>query len=227
MESNDFIDRIIGHYRIKKVIGEGTFGRVHQAQNIVLEDIIVAIKILHARHNSLEEQERFCQEASVLRRLKNSFILPFIDLLPHEDLLCLITEYSEQGSLQNRLRNLSSNLLSWQEVNEILSQVGTALQFIHQQNVIHRDLKPANILFNAEGKALLADFGIARIATAKGIESERRACGGTPAYMAPEQIRDRATPQSDQYAFACTAFQLLTIKLLLLVPTTWTYGSSI
>src|SRR5207302_3566828 len=76
----------------------------------------------------------------------------------------------------------------------------------------HCDLKPENILFNAQGKALLADFGIAKIAADVGMEKDEKTGRGTgtPEYMAPEQFHGRPTPKSDQYAFACMAYKLLT-----------------
>ncbi len=99
-----------------------------------------------------------------------------------------------------------------EEVDHILSQVGQALQYIHEQKVIHCDLKPENILFNIPGEALLADFGIAKIVADVSMEwGEKIGRGtGTPAYMAPEQIKGRPTPKSDQYAFACIIYELLT-----------------
>jgi tetratricopeptide (TPR) repeat protein len=73
---------------------------------------------------------------------------------------------------------------------------------------VHRDLKPANILFNAQGEALLADFGLATVLDNTG--TQRRDSGGTPAYMAPEQFEGMVSTKSDQYALACIAYEMLT-----------------
>ncbi len=81
----------------------------------------------------------------------------------------------------------------------ILSQVGEALHYAHDQNIVHRDLKPGNILFNAKGEALLADFGIAIVLETAGRTTEADA-SGTLAYMAPEQFKKIISKKSDQYA---------------------------
>jgi len=210
MDEANARERMILHYRIIDEIGEGGFGRVFKAQNTALEDRVVAIKILHGKHNSPEKRKRFQQEAQILLRLNHQYILRFVDLLPYEHDLYLITEYAVRGSLRDRI-DQSSSLLPAKEVDQILSQIGRALQYIHQQNIMHLDLKPANILFNAQGEALLADFGIAKIAAEVGMEKNEMVRGGTgtPHYMAPEQIRGIPTPQSDQYAFSCMIYELL------------------
>jgi serine/threonine protein kinase/uncharacterized membrane protein len=87
-------------------------------------------------------------------------------------------------------------------------QIGQALHFAHQQQIIHRDLKPANILFNANGHAMLADFGIATLT-----ESARTVSAdaiGSPPYMAPEQFDGIVSMKSDQYALGCLAYELFT-----------------
>lgn len=209
MEENHSKELMIGHYRTTGKIGQGGFGRVYQAQNTELPDHIVAIKVLYA--NDLKARERFRQEARVLLKLKHPYILPFRDFFSNEDCLYLVTDYAGYGSLRDRL-NRSPDRLSMEEVRLIASQVGQALQYIHERKVIHCDLKPENILFNTPGKALLADFGIAKIVATVSLEQgEIIGRGtGTPAYMAPEQIKGKPGLQSDQYAFACLIYELLT-----------------
>lgn len=73
----------------------------------------------------------------------------------------IVTEYAAGGSLQDYLKQHPKQPLPLEAALSILVQVGQALQYAHQQHIVHRDLKPGNILFDAQGKALLADFGIA------------------------------------------------------------------
>jgi serine/threonine protein kinase len=158
--------------------------------------------------DSTQERDKFLQEAQLLEKLKHPHILPIIDVGIHDDIPYIITEYAAQGSLQERLQLQQNRPLPLQEAQTIVLQIGQALHFAHQQQIIHRDLKPANILFNANGHAMLADFGIATLT-----ESARTVSAdaiGSPPYMAPEQFDGIVSMKSDQYALGCLAYELFT-----------------
>ena len=104
-ESNIFIGKQIGNYRIDREIASGGFGGVYLAQHIYLTARFVAIKMLHAIHlGSQEECEGFLQEAQWLEKLKHPHILPLYDVGIHEGIPYLIAEYAQNGSLRDRLR---------------------------------------------------------------------------------------------------------------------------
>ncbi len=134
-----------------------------------------------------------------------------MDVGTHEGCPYLVTEYASKGSLRDLLQHQSPHLLSVEESINILLQVGQALHYAHQQNIIHRDLKPENILFDAEGKAILADFGVATVLNAA---TRQTATMGTFSYMAPEQFRNTIAKQSDQYALGCVAYELFTGRMV-------------
>ncbi len=117
-------------------------------------------------------------------------------------------EYCSGGSLRDHLKRQSPYPLPLDEALAILAQIAEALYFAHKQNIVHRDLKPENILFSAKGELLLSDFRFANILDTIGIR--QGTVIGTPAYMAPEQFRGFASRESDQYAFGCIAYELLT-----------------
>ncbi len=195
----------------------GGFANVFLGEHIVFKERpIVAIKLLHAHLASQEESERFFQEARFLEKLKHPYILPIIDAGIQDGLPYLIAEYAPNGSLRSRLLNHSSELLPAQQVIGILSQIGQALQYAHQQNIIHRDLKPENILFNAKNEALLADFGIATLLEAA--RTKHADVSGSPSYMAPEQFDGIISKKSDQYALGCIAYELVTGRKPFIVP---------
>ncbi|HEY4384955.1 MAG TPA: serine/threonine-protein kinase, partial [Ktedonobacteraceae bacterium] len=199
----------IGNYQIISPIAQGAFGRVYLARHRVLSNRQVALKLMHAvPFSSVQEHEQFLQEARMLERLKHLYILPILDVGIHEDVPYIVSEYASGNSLHQRLQLRDTRPLSFEEIQIILSQVGQALQYVHEQGIIHRDVKPANILFNARGEALLADFGIATTLTAASLKSTRSA--GTPRYMAPEQFQGKASRESDQYSLACIAYELFT-----------------
>jgi serine/threonine protein kinase len=199
----------IGNYRIVSELATGSFGRVYLAQHAVLTNRTVAVKLMqNTPLNSQEERNTFLQEARILEVLHHPFVLPIIDVGIHEGLPYIVSEYAAQGSLRRRLQQYAGQPLPLEMALAILGQVGYGLQYAHQHNIIHRDLKPENILFNARGEALLADFGLATPLASASIKLTNSA--GTPLYMAPEQFQGIISRESDQYALACIAYELLT-----------------
>ena len=209
MSSNFLIGKSIGNYHITAFIASGGFGAVYKGQHSILSDRLVAIKVLRTvMLDSTQEREKFLQEAQLLEKLKHPHILPIIDVGIHDDIPYIVTEYAVQGSLQERLQLQQKRPLPLQEAQAIVLQIGQALHFAHQQRIIHRDLKPANILFNANGHAMLADFGIATLTeSARTISADAI---GSPPYMAPEQFDGTVSMKSDQYALGCMAYELFT-----------------
>lgn len=202
-------DIFIGSYRLISELASGAFGRVYLAQHALLTNRLAAIKLMHISHlGNAEELIRFLVEPQFLETLKHPYVLPVIDAGIYEGLPYLVTQYAAKGSLRDLLKRQPTIPLPTVEAITILSQIGQALQYAHEQNIIHRDLKPENILFNEKGDALLADFGIATMLTTASIKQTSSA--GTIAYMAPEQFQDIVCKESDQYALGCVAYELFT-----------------
>jgi len=212
-----YTSKQIGNYRIVAEISSGSYGIVYQGRHIIFEDDpVVAIKLLHAHLGSSQEHEQFIQEARLLRKLKHPHILPILDAGTQDNIPYLVMQYASGGSLKDRQKHQSSLSFPLEEALKILSQIGQALNYAHQQNIVHRDLKPANILFNAQGDALLADFGIARMLPSA--NSRLFDITGTPEYMAPEQFEGIVSIKSDQYALGCIAYELLTGQKTFTIP---------
>lgn len=213
MQGEDrYLDKQIGNYRIISALNSGAFGRVYKGEHIILTHRIVAIKVLHMNYlGSTEEQEAFLREAQFLEILKHPHILPIYDVgIDDEGFPYLVAEFAANGSLRAMMRvyHQQRALIPLEECLRILSEVGEALQYVHQENIVHRDLKPENILFDAKNSSLIADFGIAVF-----LETTRTKYAnatGSPLYMAPEQFEGLASRRSDQYALACIAYELLT-----------------
>jgi serine/threonine protein kinase len=205
-----YVGTQIGNYRVTSQLASGGFGSVYLAQHVILSGRIAAFKVLHAVYLSApHERESFFQEAQLLEKLKHAYILPILDVGLYQNMVpYIIAEYAQHGSLRERIRRENGRPLPIGAALTILSQVGEALQYAHQQNIIHRDLKPENILFNTQDIALLADFGLATALTTASVKVGQVA--GTPLYMALEQFRGMASKESDQYGLACIAYELLT-----------------
>lgn len=204
-QTDYYLYRQIGNYRLVKRLGDGAFGSVYQAQHIIPEDD-VAIKILHANLRSQQEQERFFREALILRTLQHTNILRILDAGPYEGVCYIVMDYASGGSLRDRLKQHPGQALPQNKALAIIEQIGTALHKAHQHNIVHRDLKPDNILFDTKGNALLADFGIATLLE----KTSSVDVIGTPPYMAPEQFQGKVSPRSDQYSLGIIAYELLT-----------------
>lgn len=153
----DSEDIIIDNYRIISGLGSGSFGLVYKVQHIIFTERIAALKLL--RLDYLEDTEaclRFLADAQILDKLQHKYILPIIHAGLFNGVPFQVTEYASKGSLRDHLIHHQFKPLQIAEAITILSQVGQALQFAHDQNIIHRDLKPENILFNERGDALIA-----------------------------------------------------------------------
>jgi serine/threonine protein kinase len=217
-QGDTYVDKQVGNYRIEKEIASGSFGTVYLARHLHLRERVAAIKIMHlVRFTSEEEKNNFLKEAQILERLKGlPNILPLLDVGVDGNVPYMVTEYAEQGSLRMYIRKRGSSLLSLQAL-KIIEQIGRGLQGAHDKGIVHRDLKPENILFNTKGEALLADFGISTALSTASVRDTQHTTG-TPGYMAPEQIRGKVCKESDQYALACIAYELLTRHKLFDTP---------
>jgi ATP-dependent Clp endopeptidase proteolytic subunit ClpP len=199
------------NYRLIARLGSGAFGYVYKAQHVILTSRIVAIKIMRPELTENEEAVlRFLKESQFLYELKHPYILPIIDagISISNGVLYQVTEYASKGSLRTRLLRQPMHPLPLTEAITIISQVGQALEYAHDQNIIHRDLKPENILFNEKDAALVADFGIATVLNTSSIKHTNAV--GTYQYMAPEEYQDLVCKESDQYALGCIAYELFT-----------------
>src|SRR5437588_5620527 len=216
-KENSYIGKQIGNYRIIEELASGSFGRVYKGVHIFLSKRVVAIKLLQRMYlGSQKEREGFLQEAQFLELLKHPHILPIYDVGIDDGIPYFVAEYAPKGSLRDLLQQRYPHPLSTDEAISILTQIGDALYYAHQQNIIHRDLKPENIRFDAKSEALLADFGIAVV-----LETARTSpvnLVGSPLYMASEQFDGMLSKRSDQYALACIAYEMVTGRNPFLAP---------
>ena len=210
---------VIGPYRLLRELGRGGMGVVHLAER---DGRLFAVKLLAAGAVSPELRERFRLEAEILARLHHDGIARIADVgevtgpagLPQP---WIAMEHVEGQPL---LEYADGAGLGLQARLALLATVCDAVQHAHAQGIVHRDLKPANILVGPEGRAVVLDFGVARLTTGDERPTELATrtgqLVGTPQYMSPEQVQaDPAgiTPASDVYSLGIIAYELLAGRL--------------
>ncbi len=200
-------ERLAGRYVLKREIGRGGAAAVYLAHDLRHERL-VAIKVLHPELSHALGAQRFLREIRLTASLQHPHILPIHDSGEVEEQLFYVMPYVEGDSMRQRLG--ADNRLSIEEAVRIGREVAGALAYAHERGVVHRDIKPENILFSG-GHAVLADFGIARaINRAHEKITQSGTITGTPAYMSPEQARDRAFDgRSDVYSLACVLYEAI------------------
>lgn len=197
----------IGQYRLVDEIGRGGMATVWRAYQPSL-DRYVAFKVLHERADP-HLQERFRREARAVAQLHHPNIVQIYDLGEQDDLLYIVMELVEGPSLRQQLGQPWSS----QRVARVISQLGSALDFAHQRGIVHRDVKPGNVLTERD-RALLADFGIARMLNSSSGLTRVDSSIGTPDYMSPEQAAaEPVGPPSDIYSLGVMAYEMLTGQL--------------
>jgi serine/threonine protein kinase len=200
----------IGRYQIIRELGRGAMGVVYLAQDPAIGRS-VAIKTINLDNLSEPGQEqmlrdRLMREARSAGILSHPGIVTVYDIQQSGNLACIVMEFVEGVTLYDRMIR---GELKPDEALSIMEQSAAAIDYAHSKGVLHRDIKPANLMFTSLGQVKVADFGVARLSSQKTATSGMVL--GTPSYMAPEQISNKALgPATDQFSLAVMAFELLT-----------------
>ncbi len=198
-----------GRYTLEGEVGQGGMATVYLAQDL-RHHRKVAIKVLRPELSAVIGAERFLAEITTTANLQHPHILPLHDSGTVNGTVFYVMPYVEGESLRDRITR--EKQLPIPEAIRIACEVADALDYAHRHGVIHRDIKPENILLH-DGRALVADFGIALAATSAGSRmTETGMSLGTPHYMSPEQAMGERTldARTDVYAIGCVLFEMLT-----------------
>ncbi len=200
----DRVGQQIGNYRLLRLIGRGSIAEVYLGEHLHL-NTQAAIKVLHA-HFTSEDSERLRTEARMLARLVHPHIVRTLDFDVEDGIPFLIMEYAPNGTL--RERHPKGTRVPLDAIVSYVRQVAEALHYIHQQKLIHRDIKPESMLLGHNNEVLLTEFNSAIIIQSTRSQPTLEAAG-TVAYMAPEQLRGKPRPASDQYALGIVVYEWL------------------
>jgi tRNA A-37 threonylcarbamoyl transferase component Bud32 len=212
----------VGRYRVLEVVGAGAMGTVYAAHDPDL-DRRVALKILRSNARGDQLRARLSREAKAMARLSHPNVITVYDVGTLGAQLFVAMEFVAGGTLREWL---TQRPRGWAEVLSVLVRAGRGLACAHAAGLVHRDFKPDNVLVGDDGRVRVTDFGLARA-----LRDEQPATGregdpledllettitrtgtlvGTPAYMAPEQLRgEPAAARADTFSFCVTLYEAL------------------
>ncbi len=208
----DSIAQIHGFEIIGLISNKGGMADVYEAYQLSVGRRVAAKKIKSRFIHDENIRSRFEKEAKLLGQLNHANIVQVIDF--SNEHLTLFMEFIEGKPLDEILA--AKGELSLDESLRIISEVLAGLYYAHQHHIIHRDIKPENIFLTDDGRAKIADFGIASIlGGSEGVPAtESGSWAGTPTYISPEQIKGEETgPGADIYSTGITLYRLVTGKL--------------
>ena len=202
-------------YKIQAILGQGGYGITYLAEQTTLGRQ-VAIKEFFmkdycgraagspevtlgtdgSREMLLRYREKFKKEAATLARLNHPNIVRVIDMFEENNTYYYVMEYADGPSLSQIIK--ARVKLPTDEAFAMIRQVVDAVSYLHQKGLCHYDIKPANILTNSMGKAILADFGLAKQYDEQGEETSTTPVGKSKGYAPPEQYKAGGSVPSRQ-----------------------------
>jgi eukaryotic-like serine/threonine-protein kinase len=195
-------------FTIEEKLSESGSTSVYRAFDEVLHRRVL-LKVLH-KHlaNDTDLRQRFIREARAIAALKSEYIVQIYDLTERDGAPAIVMEFVEGKSLKDVIADGTNRSAAF--AKKVALHILRGLSVAHRHGVIHRDIKPGNIIVSHDGSVKVTDFGLAYVALSPTMTIEGTVLG-TPAYMAPEQIRgDDVDARTDLFSLGATLVEVLT-----------------
>jgi serine/threonine-protein kinase len=205
----------VNGYQVLDKIKDGSVGTVWRVRDA--KGRILAMKRISEKNSALGRKLReFEREATLTAKLSHPNIIRVFDYVPAKPQPFFVMEYFESENLKVAMARMPERVNKREFA--ILLQLAQALEHVHARGIIHKDLKPENVLVAPDAHIRLIDFSLAKTKWDRWLQFGKRV-EGTPAYMAPEQIRgERCDARTDVYAFGVLTYELLTKQPLFAAP---------
>jgi eukaryotic-like serine/threonine-protein kinase len=201
---------LIGRFRIGERLGKGGMGEVYLAQDTKLKRLVALKRLAPQLRADSGYRRRFLEEAERASRFSDSHVAALHDVLEERNEIFLVMEYVQGENLRQRLRRP----ISLQEFFDIATQCVEGLAAAHARGIVHCDIKPENIMLTAAGQVKILDFGVAKYLPRSDQSSTVDRSGtlaGTPAYMSPEVLLERAPDgRADVFSLGVVFYEALT-----------------
>lgn len=220
-----------GRFRLLELLGGGGMGLVHRAEEVPLGRTVALKRIRPELLHCSESRQRFLREVAAIAALQHPSIVPVYGCGECEGVPWYAMQLVEGRSLASILDSVRQGTgpsgaalqrpgLAWSfACLEVVLQVAEALLHAHSRGILHRDVKPSNVMLADDGRALLIDFGLARIAGDGGV-TRSGLQPGSLAYMSPEQVRGEVVDErTDIWSVGATLWELLTTVAPFAAPT--------
>jgi serine/threonine protein kinase len=206
MSKKQRLDQCIGNYRLRRLLSRSHTTEMYLAEHTLFHTE-VAVKLLNSS-NADDESKKFLAQAELLTQLQHPHIVRALDFGVLEECAFLIMNYAANGTLRQRYPK--GTRLPVARILHYVRQIASALQYVHQHQLIHRDIKPHNMLLGTDDDVMLTDFNIAVVAQDFASNTPAfRDFEGTVPYAAPEQLQGRPQKSSDLYALGIVIYEWL------------------